>query len=374
MAKTKEGNALGPTLAHPLMGASVATLLRAFTRYGGVPLKRWPLAAAMFGSAALRSPLTLWEALRATSALHKTSPAPAPVFIVGHWRSGTTHLHNLMGRDPQFGHISPLAAGLPCNLLTLVRWFRPALEMALPQDRHVDRVAVTPESPQEDEIPLASMQPLSVFHALYFPRRFREIFNAGVFFDGVTARDVERWKHMHRLLLHKASTLEGGRRILLKNPVYTARLALLREIWPEARFIHIYRNPYHVFRSTLHYYRRLVPDLALQSHEHIQWEPFVLESYVRLMARLDAQAETLPAEQFVEVRYETLEAQPLAELKRIYAQLRLPGFDAARPAVEAYLKGIAGYRKNTYDTLSNEERERVEATWGPYIERWGYTP
>src|SRR6185369_16768385 len=27
-----------------------------------------------------------------------------PVFILGHWRSGTTLLHNLMSRDPQFTH------------------------------------------------------------------------------------------------------------------------------------------------------------------------------------------------------------------------------------------------------------------------------
>ena len=67
------------------------------------------------------------------------------------------------------GVITPLASGLPGELLTLATWLRPLLERALPRDRGLDAVAVSPGSPQEDEIPMASLQPLSAYHAFYLP-------------------------------------------------------------------------------------------------------------------------------------------------------------------------------------------------------------
>ena len=67
---------------------------------------------------------------------------PSPVFIVGYWRSGTTHLHNVLSQAPQFGYVSPLAAGLPWDVLGIVRALRPLLERVLPSDRYVDNVQV----------------------------------------------------------------------------------------------------------------------------------------------------------------------------------------------------------------------------------------
>ena len=154
------------TYAHPLMGADPKTLLGALIRNDGASLKCVPQALAFLGASIARS----------------ESDIKTPVFIVGHWRSGTTHLHNLMGCSREFGIISPLAAGLPWETLTLGAWLRPLLEKALPEDRGVDQVAVTGGSPQEDEIPVANMQPYSVFHALYFPGKFEKNFAEGVFF------------------------------------------------------------------------------------------------------------------------------------------------------------------------------------------------
>jgi hypothetical protein len=356
------------------MGADVRTLLGTLRGAGPVPLKRWPLVATMLLSAAARSPLALLEKLALVRRRRRARPMEPPVFVIGHWRSGTTHLHNVLGKDPQFGHIPPLASGLPWNVLTLVTWLRPLLEKALPEDREVDRVAVTPDSPQEDEIPLASMQPLSVFHAVYFPHRFEERFDRGVFFDACSPGEIARWELRHRAFLEKIALYQQRPRLLVKNPVYTGRLSRLRALWPGAKFIHIVRNPYVVFQSTVHYYRKLIPGLALQPHAHLQLEPFVLRSYARLMARLDAQAADLSSPDLAEVRFEDLEVDPLGELERVYRELSLPGFKAAAPRFRAYLESLRGYRKNRFEALPPETTARIEARWKPYIERWGYRP
>lgn len=355
---------------HPLMGTNLKTLLKTLRTQGGVSPTCWPHVLVFLASALARSPFREIDRLL----MRRGDPAEAvepPVFIVGYWRSGTTHLHNLLGCSPEFGIITPLASGLPWELLTLATWLQPVLERALPEDREVDDVAVTPQSPQEDEIPVANMQPLSVFHALYFPRHFRRNFERGVFLSDTTEQEVERWKQQVQSFLAKVAKHQENQPLLVKNPVYTARVGRLREMWPEARFIHIYRNPYAVYKSTTYYFEKMLSTLALQAYSVDDVEPVVLDSYPRMLDRLSRDTDDLPDHQFAEVRFEDLEEQPLDELERLYRQLDLPGWERARPVTENYLAGVADYSKNEY-TYDAEVRATVQDAWGRFVERWEY--
>ncbi|MCG8441266.1 MAG: sulfotransferase, partial [Caulobacterales bacterium] len=334
------GDGPRPSLQHPLMGARLSVLAPALARNGGVSPRCAPLVLAMLASAVARAPFGALDRLE-RARLARSAPAPeAPLFIIGHWRSGTTHLHNLLGRAPGLGHISPIASGLPDEILTLGRWLRPWLERALPEDRHVDRVAVTATSPQEDEIPLASLQRLSVFHAVYFPRRFRALFDRAVFFDGASPGEIARWRRAAMGFAEKIALEQGARRIVIKNPVYTARVELLRRMWPEARFVHVRRNPYEVFVSTRHYYRTLLPELALQDYRGVDLDRFVLETFTRLMDLYERQRRAVPEGALAEVSYERLRRAPLEVLADVHARLGLDGWAATRPRVEAYLRTI----------------------------------
>ena len=352
---------------HPLMGASLPLLLRVWARDGFVAPRYAGLALGMLASATARAPFGLAEALTWRAG---TGPELAPpVFIIGHWRSGTTHLHNLMGKAPCFGHISPLASGLPNEMLTLATWLRPWLEKALPEDRHVDRVAVTPDSPQEDEIPLANLQPHSVFHGLYFPRHFETRMREGIFFDGVPPSSVEDWKRRMQHFLRKVARHQGKPLLLVKNPVYTARIRLIREIWPEARFVHIHRDPTTVFVSTVHYYRKLLGMYALQDWRRVDVERFVLETYVRLMEAYDAQIAEVPERQRCELAFERLEADPMGEVERVWSALSLPDWASAEPPIRAYAASVRDYSKNRFD-VPKDTRTRVERHWGKWVRRY----
>ncbi|MGF1510781.1 MAG: sulfotransferase [Myxococcota bacterium] len=362
---------MAATFQHPLMGARFGHLISSLVRNGGVRPRYWPLAAGMVAAATFRAPLSLVEQVVLRRRL-KTGPAlEPPVFIIGHWRSGTTHLHNILGRSPLFGHISPLASGLPDQLLTLATWLRPWLEKALPEDRHVDRVAVKPDSPQEDEIPLANLQPLSIFHALYFPRNFERHVARGVFFDGVTREEERRWQESMRSFLCKVALHQGKGQLLVKNPVYTARIRGLRTIWPAARFVYIRRNPYLVYASTRTYYQTLLKDLSLQSYAHIDIESFVLDTYIRLLNEYEEQKKDLDPRHLCEVTFEELEADPVGVAKRIHHDLGLEGWSRAEPEIARYLGSIEGYRKNRLD-LTKEDIQLVERRWHAWLR--GYTP
>jgi len=360
-----------PTLNHPLMGADLRTLVRALTSNGPIAPSAWPVALALVGSALARTPFTLAERWYATRRRAELAPAPAPVFILGHWRSGTTHLFNVMSRDPAFAWCDPIASGLPNDFLLLGRMLSPVLARALPEDRYIDNIPVHPDSPQEDEIGLASMQCLSYYHALYFPARFEAHFRSGLFHDGVDATAKARWQAAVRDYAERLQVRRPGTTLLVKNPVYTGLVAEILEIWPDARFVHIYRNPYVVFQSTRSFYRRLLPRFALQPYREDMADALVLEAYPRMLEKLESDTRDLPDDRFLTVRFEDLEAHPLATLGRIYERLELPGFEAVKPTFEAYLGGVRDYRKNRYG-FSEELMDAVDRHWGRYVEAWGY--
>ncbi len=285
---------VAPPLFHPLCGSNPATLLALLAGNGPVPPSQWHrLAIAALASVA-RWPFSVLERGSVALARRHAAAMPAPVFIIGHWRSGTTHLHNLLARSPQFGAIRPLATGLPWDLLGIVRVLRPLLEKALPVSRYVDEVAVDADSPQEDSIALANMLPLSYYHGVYFPRRFEHHFYRGVFFDDCGEDELRLWEQRLAHLLEKVCLAEQGRRLVIKNPVYTAHTARLSAMWPQARFIHIYRDPFRVLPSTRHFYATLLRQLALQPYEDLPLDRIILDGYVRLLNALYRDVPALP--------------------------------------------------------------------------------
>jgi len=403
------------SLFHPLCGSNPETLLKLLLTHDLRSIHRWPQVLIALAVAVARWPFSTIERVAFGLSQARAEPMPDPVFIVGYWRSGTTHLHNLLAQSPSFGYITPLATGLPWDVLGIVRVFEPLLQQALPSDRFVDNVAVTPTSPQEDSIPLATMGAASYYHGLYFPQQFEAHFRRDVFQDGGDyakqdakhytkhlaqshtdqhpksvnsvdssgdfasdrVNDFDRWQRLHRYFLRSVSIQQNHKPLLIKNPVYTGYIRHLRHLWPKAKFIHIYRNPYRVFPSTRHYFTRLLPELALQSYDAEaiapRLDPLIFESYLHLMQGLQRDTADLPPEQWIELRFEDLQTNPLGELETLFMQLNLPDFAAARPHLESYLVGLGDYRQNQY-TINSEMIAAIEQHWLPYIRRWGYRP
>lgn len=358
-------------LSHPLCGANLTTLARVLAANGGIRSGRLPQAAMALGAALGRLPFSLLERGYVAARRGGLDLEP-PIFILGHWRSGTTHLYNVMTRSPAFAFVSPFSTGLPWDFLLMGRALEPLLSRTLPEDRYIDNIPVEADSPQEDEIALANMTALSFYHALYFPERFEEQFDAGIFFDGVPEAEVDGWVRTVRYFYDKLALRQPGRRLLIKNPVYTARVALLRRIWPDAKFVHIHRNPYKVFVSTRNFYDKLFDQFALQPYDHVAVDEVIFRTYARMMDALARDTADMDRPHYVELRFEDFQRDPMGELKGIYDGLELPGFDAAAPDFSAYLDSVRSYRKNSY-RFPEDLKGRIGERWRPYIEQWQYS-
>src|SRR5207244_9423156 len=116
-----------------------------------------------------------------------------PIFIVGHWRSGTTYLHELMVLDDRFAYPTTYECFAPNHFL-LTEWLATHLAWwAVPAQRPMDNMAAGWECPQEDEFALCNMGLPSPYLRCAFPNDPPE---AAEYLDmqGVPAAEQERWK------------------------------------------------------------------------------------------------------------------------------------------------------------------------------------
>lgn len=342
--------------------------------YGGVDAQYLPKAAFVSLVSLLFSPLGVFERLRygrPVNAINATQDH-APIFIIGHWRSGTTYLHNLFAQDTQFSYVTTWQTVAPGFSLSSRAWLPYLLRSQIPKRRMMDEMLMDFSFPQEEEIAVGSLCPYSFSHALYFPRKMPELFDQWGLFEGVSPGEFERWKRVYEGVIKKAMYNMGGRTAVVKNPVNTARMPALRELFPGAKFIHIYRNPYEVFVSTLRMYEKVMALTAFQEIDRETLERFTLGVYEKMYERFDHDKLNIPAQSIVDVRYEDLESDPVEQMRRIYEALNLSGFEDANAALKSYVESQASYRKNVH-VIDDRVREQVETHWGFAIERWGYT-
>ena len=305
--------------------------------------------------------------------IRRTRIEQPPLFIIGHWRSGTTHLHNLLSCDPQFGLLTMYHTITPHSFLILPDRARVWAQRALPEVRPMDSVRLSVDAPQEEELAMARISPLSFAHAFHFPRRMRRIFEESVLFEGDTRKLVAHWKSRYRWLLARLTIDQPGKPLCLKNPANTSRIPQLLELFPDARFVHIYRNPYVVFDSTVHMWKSVLPHWSLHRWDEQEIEENVLYFYRRLMQRYFDDEHLIPRGRLAQVRFEDLEARPMDTVARIYRELSLGGFETARPEIEAHLSSLGDYRKNKY-TFDPRRLQRVDSAWQFTLKRWGYEP
>ncbi len=316
------------------------------------------------------APIRLAERLTYACRVARTPISPSPIFILGAARSGTTHLHNLMACDPRMCFPTNLQALAPGLFLSL-RWLFGRRWAMVEKRRAMDNVSFTLASPQEEEIAMLNLTHRSLMHGLAFPQSFEFLLHRYASLDALSRRELAHWDRLYSETLRKTTWHAGGRRLLLKSPINTGRIPHLCRLFPEARFIHIVRNPYTLYPSMTKMFAKLTDMCQLQTATPDRIVRNAEQYYAWTMRKYLQDRSLIAADRLVEVRYEDVERRPLEELGRIYRQLGLPDWNAA--PVAAYLESLKGYQKNVY-AQDPAIVERVGRCWGFAVEAWGYAP
>jgi len=292
-----------------------------------------------------------------------------PIFIIGHWRTGTTLLHELLVLDERHSYPNSYECFEPNHFLLTERFFTRRLRFLMPAHRPMDNMAAGWDRPQEDEFALCMMGQPSPYLTIAFPNRppqYQEYLDL----EGLSPRALASWKRAFMTFVQRL-TYKNPKRLILKSPPHTARLKVLIDMFPEARFVHIVRDPFVLFPSTVNLWKSLYRTHGLQEPTFARLEEYVFATFNRLYDKLEEGRKQIPPEQFHELRYEDLVRDPIGQMRALYEHLELGGFDSYLPRLENYLAGISGYETNRYE-ISPELRAEIARRWGKVIQRYGY--
>jgi hypothetical protein len=293
-----------------------------------------------------------------------------PLFVLGHWRSGTTLLHSLLVQDDRFAYPNLFQVTFPHIFLSMEEVVKRDMARAAAQKRSMDNVQVTVDSPGEDEFALASLSLRSPILGWMFSRRETH-YDRYLSFRDVSAASVAAWKATFIKYMKKLSW-RYQRPLILKSPPHTARVRLLLEMFPDARFVHVSRNPYDVYRSTRGLYSTVVEASRLQPATGEGIISGILRRYQTMYDAYLEDRKLIPEGHLCEIRYADLETDMVTQVNAIYEQLQLGDFAPAKAAIQTYSDSVADYQKNTHKPLAQDEKRLVAEAWGPMFEAFGY--
>ena len=336
----------------------------------GVSRENMPLAAAVTGMSLLNSGLGLAERAVFSRKIRETRIDPPPIFVIGHWRTGTTFLHELLTLDNRHTGPSTYECFIPNHFLLTEDFALKHMSHLLPPTRPMDNMKVGLERPFEDEFALLNMGLPSPYHHLAFPRNPQHADYMSL--TQLTPRERSRWKRRVERFFKRVVIRRPGR-LVLKTPPHTCRIPLLLEMFPDARFVHTVRHPYDVYPSIMNLWRRVCSLFALEEPDFGDLEEFVFTLFDLLYRRLEETQGLIPRDNFVEVRYEELTTNTLPELERVYETLGLGGLESALPQVQKHLDGLKDYRRNRFE-VPESTRQRISERWGWVMDKYGYSP
>ena len=294
-----------------------------------------------------------------------------PLFILGHWRSGTTFVHNIFAQDKHFGYTTTYQTVFPHYIMAMQGLFKPLMKVFMPGKRPTDNLELAPDLPQEEEFALANMTAVNYYNFWFFPERMQEWCDRFLTFKDITEEELQEFGQAFEKLVKISLWNTGGTQYLSKNPPHTGRIKALSELFPRAQYIYLMRNPYTVFESTRSFYLNTIKPLQFHVISDEQMEQNILRNYMELYHAYKEQKQALPEGRVYEVRFEDIEQDALSITEDIYGKLGIPGWEEAKPAIEKYIQSKKGYRKNKYQ-YEARTIQLVNEHWGEVLDEWGY--
>ena len=356
----------------PLAGSSFINILKLLSQNRfrvdpvGVPRILYSMALSLG-----MSPLRLYEYLKFNKQINETVVDKHPIFILGHWRTGTTYLHNLISQDRQFGFASTYQTVTPTLFLSFEKIIKPIVSSSLPEKRPQDDVDLGADLPNEEEYALGSISPYSFYNGWIFPKNM-DFYSRYVDFKNLSDKTIDDFKKVYLDYIKKLTFYYNGKQLILKNPSNTSRIKFLLDIFPDAKFINIIRNPYHVYLSMKRNIEKEMTLYTLQKPPN--WEVFeksMIDMYIRMFDKYFKEKNLIKKENLVEIRYEEFISNPLDEIEKIYSNLNIEGFKKNKDVFAKYIKSQSKIKTSKY-YIDEGTKNRIYNYLKYTIDKWNY--
>lgn len=303
-----------------------------------------------------------------------------PIFLIGLHRSGTTMLQDLMCSHPQVGFINNCMAYSPEHYCA-VEQLRKLLKMNSEGERILaDSIKVSWDSPNEGILFWSKWLKEDPYSLEFSPKRLEDF-------------NPQEIQGIQRSIKEILWCFDGqAQRFFSKNPRLLPHLGLLKDLFPDGKFIHIIRDARTCANSMVKFYRLEQSQLEFiraRGEKHFPEGPFIsfprlphLADYVQSYGPDSLETtsrlwndgldwvrgikDQVPS--FYEVRYEDILANPNQEVEKLLAFCELPSVPTDHAPFWDKLKQVGDiHHVNQYgafDVVENICRENLQ--------RYGY--
>jgi len=318
----------------------------------------------------LFEPLRIMEYFFYERKIQEHKIASDPIFILGYYRSGTTYLQRLFIQDKNLGYQNVFQSALPELTLGFERLLIPVLSLIsnllrIKNDFH--KIPFTWDFPGEEDVALTGLTfEESVNWGNLFPNSYFDFYEK---FAWSESEYLAKWTNNYCYWLKKLSIRNKGKRLVLKSPPNTARIGILLNLFPNAKFVCIHRDPFQVYSSNQRFWRILDKYYSLQSISEENINGIILKSFNRTMNGYHQMKEKIPENNLFEITYESLAQDPYNRFKEIYQQLNVGDFKQIDHRVRNFVESTRSYPSITYKH-SKDEQKIIRENWDPHIKFW----
>ncbi len=358
-----------------MINVSLIEFTRRLIKGGGLSLKGILLLPVYYLQMIPGLLFTLLQFLLYGQRIKKTIILKDPVFILGHYRSGTTYLQKLITSDKRFGFLTNYDALFPnSNLLfgkKIQQVFQCIINFFKIKNPFFHNSIVQLSDPcEEDDYLMNKASAYTAYWGLVFPKRWREWLNGSQQF--MMQEYSNGWKREYLNTIRYATFKNQGKQLVLKSPPNTERIHILLQMFPQAKFIYIYRNPFHLYYSIKNMWRNAILNFySVQKISDAELDEIVFDHFIYLTERYEKDKQFIPGGNLIEISYEALKADSFSTIQKIYSRINLPDFELAANDLMSRLEMEKEYRIFQYQ-YSDNIFKRIEDRWGKYIRQWKY--
>ena len=328
----------------------------------GFSLSQFHLVLVYFFRFLLLEPFRILELILYERKINKIELTHAPIFILGHWRSGTSYLQNLICQDPNVTTYSIFRFLLPDIFLLSESWLKPSLNWVVKKLKFpysFQRVPLDLNIPGEMEVALCSLaSSTSYTWGHIFPKSFNKTAQNRIY--NLTSNNANKWLDDYDYLIRKIALKSGNKQVVVKSPGDTARIKFLFQKYPNAKFIYINRDPIKVFFSNQYLWKAIQKENSVQVLKQYQIDKLIFQNYKSLILAYNEQKKYIPSNQLFELDYNHLNNNPKAVIQNMYQQLEIKGFPDKE--ISSFLNNQKTYNKTDYNP-SAEMVSKIKANW-----------
>jgi hypothetical protein len=274
-----------------------------------------------------------------------------PIFIIGHWRTGTTLLHKILSLHPDFMAPNLLNVSVPDAYIFAGRYYEKIIKLFLNDKRPMDNVKPGIYEPQEEEYALMKKIYGLPLHDVVFKENKKYFL--------LNHLELKADKNLFKkefLFFYKKLAFHTKKEIIFKNPFNSFRIKVLKEIFPEAKFVYIKRDPLKVVPSTRNMFNIITRRNTLKKKIYNISLDEIAQGFKLTEDIIERDLEVIKKENIYCTTYEDLIENPHKICKNIFNAFNIQTSETYIENINSYLYSVKDFKKNNFVLSENEKK------------------